>query len=102
MKAIALGLPSLSVRPVLLKALPLLTLCLHVSPMWPKFSPAMKLARFLEFYAEIMEIDVWLSSTVVGHSYDESTKIWNVVIQRPEGQRTLKVHHIVSGSSPKY
>ncbi|KAK9233741.1 hypothetical protein V1525DRAFT_351374, partial [Lipomyces kononenkoae] len=45
---------------------------------WPVFTPAGKLANWLEHYVEVFEINVWPSSTVVPEKthYDHDTGSW--------------------------
>lgn len=80
---------------------------------WPLYTPAGKLANFLEAYVEILEIDYWGQSTLdpAGTSFNETTQRWDVTITRqlPGGryeQRQLSVGHIVlatglGGGKPK-
>ncbi|PPR06695.1 hypothetical protein CVT24_013028 [Panaeolus cyanescens] len=70
---------------------------------WPVYTPAKKLAKWLEFYAEALELDFWVSSTITHVSHDPQSKKWTVVITRKrvvDGQaveevRQLRVNHIV-------
>jgi cation diffusion facilitator CzcD-associated flavoprotein CzcO len=63
---------------------------------WPIYTPKDKLAHWLESYAEIMELAVWSSSTLVGGSYDDETGRWSVHIQRGDGtRRELRPRHLV-------
>jgi len=62
---------------------------------WPVYTPAQKLADWLEFYAESMEIDVWTSSEVEHFSQREDLT-WDVIVRRADGsKRTLHVEHVV-------
>ncbi|GJN93915.1 hypothetical protein Rhopal_006974-T1 [Rhodotorula paludigena] len=84
------------------------SLCLH-DPVWadafaymqfPKNTPKDKLANYMEDYAEQMELNVWLKSTIAPNpTFDEQTKQWSVRIVR-EGQsdREMKVNHLVLAS----
>ncbi|KAG6860939.1 hypothetical protein C0995_005769 [Termitomyces sp. Mi166 len=67
------------------------------------------LANWLENYAEVLELNVWTSSTVVNATQDGDS--WNVRISRGDGsERTFTVKHIVfatglgsnDGVFPKY
>ncbi|RDB19967.1 putative indole-3-pyruvate monooxygenase YUCCA3 [Hypsizygus marmoreus] len=42
-------------------------------PTWPVYTPALKLAKWLEHYAEALELNVWTSSTVVSAKQDPAT-----------------------------
>ncbi|KAF8150950.1 hypothetical protein B0H34DRAFT_730728 [Crassisporium funariophilum] len=65
-------------------------------PSWPVFTPAKKLANWLESYAESMEINVWTSSTVVKATQDAETKAWSVLVKQQNGkERLFKVKHVV-------
>ncbi|KAH9970112.1 FAD/NAD(P)-binding domain-containing protein [Lactifluus volemus] len=65
-------------------------------PTWPVFSPAPKIADWLESYAHSLELDVWTSSTVTRASQDPETKKWTVEIERTNsGSRTFVVNHLV-------
>ncbi|KDQ51395.1 hypothetical protein JAAARDRAFT_140378 [Jaapia argillacea MUCL 33604] len=67
---------------------------------WPVYTPAQKLADWLESYAHSMELNVWTSSTVTAARQDATTKKWTVTVERKgvngEGeQRTFTVNHLV-------
>lgn len=51
----------------------------------------------MEHYAEIMELNIWLESTIERNpQFDAQTKTWTVKVNRKTGQdRTLKVHHLI-------
>lgn len=74
-------------------------------PSWPIYTPKDRLANWMEFYAESMELNVWLKSTIERNpTYDEATKQWTVSVAR-EGHppRTMKVGHLVLATvSPKF
>ncbi|KAG1861489.1 hypothetical protein C8R48DRAFT_711748 [Suillus tomentosus] len=86
-------------------------LCLHTTicsfpPTWPVYTPAAKLADWLEAYASFLELDVWTASTITKTSWNESTKTWSVEVDRGvKGTRVLTVKHLVfatgSGGRPK-
>ncbi|KAK0240273.1 hypothetical protein EDD85DRAFT_824912 [Armillaria nabsnona] len=62
---------------------------------WPVYTPAKKLANWLEGYADAMEVNVWTSSTVVSALPDADNK-WTVKVQRSSGEeRVFKVNHVV-------
>ncbi|KAF8134306.1 hypothetical protein EV363DRAFT_1257346 [Boletus edulis] len=63
---------------------------------WPVFSPARKLADWLEGYANYLELNVWTSSVITKTEWNEDTKTWTVEINRGgRGTRVLKVKHLV-------
>ncbi|KAL0574959.1 hypothetical protein V5O48_007004 [Marasmius crinis-equi] len=55
-------------------------------PNWPVYSPSVKLAGWLESYAETMELNVWTSTTVTKASLNEQTKEWKVTVQFADGK----------------
>ena len=62
---------------------------------WPVYTPAHKLANWLESYAEALELNVWTSSTVQNATKDGNSE-WNVTVERADGTtRVLHVRHIV-------
>jgi cation diffusion facilitator CzcD-associated flavoprotein CzcO len=63
---------------------------------WPAFIPKDKLADWLEFYAEAMELNVWAGTTFLAGTYDDAAKRWTVRLQRPDGSiQTLRPGHVV-------
>ncbi|TFK70712.1 FAD/NAD(P)-binding domain-containing protein [Pluteus cervinus] len=68
-------------------------------PTWPAFTPALKLAKWLEHYAEALEINTWTSTTVLNATQNESDGKWNVTVQRKVGdvvqERVFIVNHLV-------
>eukprot|EP00753_Platysulcus_tardus_P018884 PLAT7028.1.p1 GENE.PLAT7028.1~~PLAT7028.1.p1 ORF type:complete len:650 (-),score=-151.71 PLAT7028.1:131-2080(-) len=66
-------------------------------PTWPVYTPAMKLADWLESYAHHLELNVWTSSTIVKVEQDEATQKWTVVVRRGENgpERTFVVDHLI-------
>lgn len=78
---------------------------------WPIFTPAGKLANFLEFYVDTLELNVWCQSRVDPSRtrWNADTERWDVTIVRDgplSGERTFSVQHIVlatglGGGKPK-
>ncbi|KZT62299.1 FAD/NAD(P)-binding domain-containing protein [Calocera cornea HHB12733] len=69
-------------------------------PTWPVYTPAHKLADWLESYARTMELPIWLSSTVQSATWDAQEKMWDVIVLRGlEGggkeERKMRVRHVV-------
>ncbi|KAH7928861.1 FAD/NAD(P)-binding domain-containing protein [Leucogyrophana mollusca] len=62
---------------------------------WPTFSPAAKLADWIESYASHLDLDVWTSSVIHRASWDDTTKTWTVHISQGELTRVLTVRHLV-------
>ncbi|KAM0747991.1 hypothetical protein T439DRAFT_328648 [Meredithblackwellia eburnea MCA 4105] len=55
-------------------------------PNWPIFTPAGKLANFLESYVDVLELNVWSSSRILpGSTHDAATGTWSVQIERGDG-----------------
>lgn len=62
----------------------------------PLFTPKDKLGDWFEAYASMMELNVWMSSTVSSAVYDDNTHTWTVEIIRRDGStRALNPHHVV-------
>jgi len=63
---------------------------------WPVFTPASKLADWLEGYADYLELNVWTSSVITKTEWNDDLKTWAVEIKRGgKESRTLKVKHLV-------
>lgn len=63
---------------------------------WPVYLSKDKLAGWLEYYAEAMEINVWTSTTFLGGEYDEGEGRWTVRIRQSDGTiRTMRPSHVV-------
>ncbi|KAF5359804.1 hypothetical protein D9756_003004 [Leucocoprinus leucothites] len=68
-------------------------------PNWPVYTPARKLANWLEGYAEAMELNVWTSSTVTKAVQDSTTNRWLVTVETKAGTdtqtRVFNVKHLI-------
>jgi cation diffusion facilitator CzcD-associated flavoprotein CzcO len=67
-------------------------------PSWPVYTPALKLADWLESYANSLELNVWTSATVVSIEKEigDSGKRWSIQVERADGRkRVFKVDHVV-------
>lgn len=65
-------------------------------PNWPIYTPKDKLAAWMEHYAEAMELNAWMGSSLTHTSYDEAAGQWTLKIKRSNGQeRTVKPKHCV-------
>lgn len=63
---------------------------------WPVYTPALKLADWLESYAHSMELDVWTSATVMSVTPGTKGKKWTVTVQRADKkERIFEVNHVV-------
>ncbi|MCW2737954.1 NAD(P)/FAD-dependent oxidoreductase [Nocardioides sp.] len=62
---------------------------------WPTFLPKDKLAGWLEYYAEAMELNVWTGTTVLGAVRDEQAGEWKVTLERNGQQRDVRAPHLV-------
>ncbi|SCV73180.1 BQ2448_7105 [Microbotryum intermedium] len=68
---------------------------------FPKFIPKDKIANWFESYAESMELNIWLNSTIErGAKFDPRTQKWEVTVLRNDGaeKRVLHVPHLVLAS----
>lgn len=79
---------------------------------WPIFTPAGKLANFLEAYVDVLEINNWCKSTIDPSQtrFNEVKNKWDVVITRERNgkteSRSMTVSHVVlatglGGGKPK-
>ncbi|MEE2689200.1 MAG: NAD(P)/FAD-dependent oxidoreductase, partial [Pseudomonadota bacterium] len=65
-------------------------------PNYPVYIPRDKIANWLEFYADTMEINVWGSAEFMGGSYNEGEERWRLKIRRGDGsERILHPRHVV-------
>ncbi|KAG5982192.1 hypothetical protein E4U55_002210 [Claviceps digitariae] len=55
---------------------------MNFPPQWPVFTPKDKLADWLEAYASIMELNVWMRTEMVQTSWDEMKSIWTIELAR--------------------
>lgn len=63
---------------------------------WPQFTPKDKLGDWFEAYASIMELNVWLRTSVKSAEYNDATAEWAVTVTRGDGsQRSLRPRHVV-------
>jgi len=67
---------------------------------WPNYIPKDKIANWLEFYVEAMEINFWTSTSFEGASRDEEAGVWNARLKLENGvERTLRPRHIIMATS---
>lgn len=63
---------------------------------YPVYIARDKIANWLEFYADTMELNVWTSTEFVKGSRDEKAGSWNLTVKRGDGsERTLKPRHVI-------
>lgn len=63
---------------------------------YPVYIPRDKIANWLEFYADTMELNVWTGTEFTRGSYDEKSKLWTLTVRRPDGsERILKPRHVI-------
>jgi cation diffusion facilitator CzcD-associated flavoprotein CzcO len=63
---------------------------------WPVFIPKDKLADWLEFYAEAMELNVWTKTTFLSGEYNDVAKRWTVRLRLADGGfRAMRPSHVV-------
>ncbi|KAI1156390.1 hypothetical protein F4825DRAFT_459136 [Nemania diffusa] len=70
---------------------------------WPIFTPKDKLAQFFESYAALLELDVWTRTELVYTKWDESKKVWTVIVNRKREDgtsdiRTFYPRHIIQAT----
>jgi putative flavoprotein involved in K+ transport len=65
-------------------------------PNYPVYIPRDKIANWLEFYADTMEINVWTSTEFTGGTYDSKADCYTLTVRRADGTvRTLRPRHVV-------
>jgi cation diffusion facilitator CzcD-associated flavoprotein CzcO len=63
---------------------------------WPVYLPKDKVADWLAFYAEAMDLNVWTGITFAGGEYDEAARRWTARLTLPDGSpRLMRPRHIV-------
>jgi len=63
---------------------------------WPVFVPKDKLADWLEYYAEAMELNVWTKTTFLSGEYDNTDRRWTVRLRLADGSiRTMRPSNVV-------
>src|SRR3954466_5914317 len=69
--------------PVWYDHLPYLSFPAH----WPVFTPKDKLAEWFDSYAKLLELNVWMRTTIESCKWDEGGKVWTVNVARglPDG-----------------
>jgi cation diffusion facilitator CzcD-associated flavoprotein CzcO len=63
---------------------------------WPVYLPKDKVADWLAFYAESMELNVWTSTTFLGGEFDRDDKRWTVRLRTADGgTRIMRPSHVI-------
>ncbi len=67
---------------------------------WPNYIPKDKIANWLEFYAEAMEIDFWTRTSFEGAEYDAAAGRWNARLTLADGStRVMHPRHVIMATS---
>ena len=67
---------------------------------WPNYIPKDKIANWLEFYVEALDIDFWTSTSSEGATYDEATGSWTARLRLQDGsERVMRPRHIIMATS---
>jgi len=65
-------------------------------PNYPVYIPRDKIANWLEFYADTMELNMWTSTEFTGGRYDDSEDRWILKTRLADGsERILRPRHVV-------
>lgn len=63
---------------------------------WPVYVPKDKLADWMEYYAESMELNVWTKTVFLGGEYDSTERRWTVRLRLADGNiRTMRPRHLI-------
>lgn len=63
---------------------------------WPTWLSKDRLAGFLEYYAEAMELNVWTATELLSSSFDPASRKWTARIRRNGEERTIRCKHLVA------
>jgi len=72
-------------------------------PSWPIYISKDKLANWLEFYADAMELNCWMDTEFISGEYDEKAERWTVKLRRADrATHCMSPRHLVLavGASP--
>jgi len=64
-------------------------------PNYPVYIPKDKIANWLEFYADTMELNVWTGTELVSGSHDAKANRWEIVVKRDGKERVVRPRHVV-------
>ena len=63
---------------------------------WPVYLPKDKVADWMEFYADSMELDVWTGTTFLRGAFDKASNRWTVHLRTADGAiRVMRPSHVV-------
>lgn len=62
---------------------------------WPVYPAKDKIADWFEFYADVMELNVWTSADMYSSSYDEATGQWTLNVRTPDGERVIHPKDVI-------
>ncbi|OHV22637.1 dimethylaniline monooxygenase [Parafrankia soli] len=69
---------------------------LSLPPSWPAHTPKDKFADWLESYANLLDLNVWTSTTFLDGHFDEDAQRWTIRVRRGDGSvRELHPRHFV-------
>ncbi|HXD45618.1 MAG TPA: NAD(P)/FAD-dependent oxidoreductase [Pseudolabrys sp.] len=64
-------------------------------PTWPTYIPKDMLANWFEAYADALELNIWTGTELIGGSYDETQRRWNLTLRRGGGESVVHPRHLV-------
>ncbi|CAE7739910.1 YUC10 [Symbiodinium microadriaticum] len=62
---------------------------------WPLYAPKDKVADWLDFYTQMLDLNVWANSLCESASWNEKTKDWTVCVRREGKEIVLQPKHVV-------
>jgi cation diffusion facilitator CzcD-associated flavoprotein CzcO len=63
---------------------------------WPVYLPKDKLANWMEFYADAMELNIWMRTEFLGATYDGADRRWTARLKTYDGNvRIMRPSHLV-------
>ncbi|MBT6095373.1 MAG: NAD(P)/FAD-dependent oxidoreductase [Rhodospirillaceae bacterium] len=63
---------------------------------WQKYTPKDKIANWLEFYVETLDINFWTETALEGATYDPTHKCWTANVRLADGNmRVMHPRHII-------
>lgn len=63
---------------------------------WPAYIPKDMLAMWFEYYAQVMELNVWPSTELLASAFDDQDKRWTTRLRHKDGSvRTMRPRHVV-------
>ncbi len=63
---------------------------------WPVYIPKDKIANWMEFYAETMELNIWCGTEPIGGTWDAAAGCWEITLKREDGgEKIVRPRHVV-------